>query len=80
MLRASPSHRHRHAVASAEERLLARLPNVAIHMNHEVNEQGLKLNKQTELPLILAMLDDDQDAGAHDQTYMIAALAAAFDS
>ena len=29
-----------------------RLPNLAIHMNREVNDKGLKLNKQTELPLI----------------------------
>ncbi|RFC33859.1 MAG: aspartyl aminopeptidase [Candidatus Nitrotoga sp. SPKER] len=37
---------------------LLRLPNLAIHMNREVNEQGLKLNKQTELPLLLAITDD----------------------
>ena len=30
---------------------LLRLPNLAIHMNREVNENGLKFNKQTELPL-----------------------------
>ncbi len=35
---------------------LLRLPNLAIHMNRHVNEQGLKLDKQTELPLILATL------------------------
>ena len=34
---------------------LVRLPNLAIHMNREVNEQGLKLNKQTELPLLFGM-------------------------
>lgn len=34
---------------------LVRLPNLAIHMNREVNEQGLKLHKQNELPLILGM-------------------------
>lgn len=33
---------------------LLRLPNLAIHMNREVNEQGLKLNKQNELPLLFA--------------------------
>jgi aspartyl aminopeptidase len=43
---------------------LLRLPNLAIHMNREVNEQGLKLNKQTELPLILGMLGEQQDAEA----------------
>jgi aspartyl aminopeptidase len=37
---------------------IARLPNLAIHMNREVNEQGLKLHKQNELPLILANFDD----------------------
>jgi aspartyl aminopeptidase len=37
------------------DRPLARLPNLAIHMNREVNEQGLKLNKQTELPLTLGV-------------------------
>lgn len=36
---------------------LLRLPNLAIHMNRKVNEEGLKLNKQTELPLILSALD-----------------------
>jgi aspartyl aminopeptidase len=46
------------------EQPLVRLPNLAIHMNREVNEQGLKLNKQTELPLILGMLDDEKAAEA----------------
>jgi len=35
---------------------LVRLPNLAIHMNRNVNEDGLKLNKQTELPLLLGNL------------------------
>ncbi|MGQ2966307.1 M18 family aminopeptidase [Methylophilus sp.] len=34
------------------EQAVARLPNLAIHMNREVNEKGLALNKQTGLPLI----------------------------
>ena len=37
---------------------LLRLPNLAIHMNREVNENGLKFNKQTELPLILGMVQE----------------------
>lgn len=36
---------------------LIRLPNLAIHMNREVNEKGLKFNKQTELPLLLGTSD-----------------------
>jgi aspartyl aminopeptidase len=31
---------------------IVRLPNLAIHMNRDVNDQGLKLHKQNELPLI----------------------------
>jgi aspartyl aminopeptidase len=37
---------------------LVRLPNLAIHMNREVNEAGLKLDKQTELPLLLCGLEE----------------------
>lgn len=44
------------------EQPLVRLPNLAIHMNRDVNEQGLKLNKQTELPLIFGQLDESEDA------------------
>jgi aspartyl aminopeptidase len=39
-------------------RPLLRLPNLAIHMNRNVNEEGLKLNKQTELPLLLGYLQE----------------------
>ncbi|MDP1611870.1 MAG: M18 family aminopeptidase [Sulfuritalea sp.] len=46
------------------ERPLLRLPNLAIHMNREVNEKGLKLDKQTELPLILGPLGAGDDAEA----------------
>lgn len=42
------------------EQPLLRLPNLAIHMNRTVNEDGLKLNKQTELPLIIATAADQQ--------------------
>ena len=46
------------------EQPLLRLPGLAIHMNREVNEAGLKFNKQTELPLILgAATGDDAEAG-----------------
>lgn len=31
---------------------LLRLPNLAIHLNRGVNDEGLKLNRQTELPLL----------------------------
>jgi aspartyl aminopeptidase len=41
---------------------LVRLPNLAIHMNREVNEQGLKLNKQTELPLLFGLADEKLSA------------------
>jgi aspartyl aminopeptidase len=39
---------------------LLRLPNLAIHMNRTVNEDGLKLQKQTELQLILSNLTEEQ--------------------
>lgn len=39
---------------------LLRLPNLAIHMNRAVNEEGLKLQKQIELPLILSSLTEEQ--------------------
>lgn len=41
---------------------LVRLPNLAIHLNREANEQGLKFNKQTQLPLILGSSQDPQTA------------------
>jgi aspartyl aminopeptidase len=44
------------------ERPLLRLPNLAIHMNRDVNEQGLKFNKQMELPLILGLSAADDAA------------------
>jgi aspartyl aminopeptidase len=42
---------------------LLRLPNLAIHMNREVNENGLKFNKQTELPLLLGLAGEAPDDG-----------------
>ncbi|PKO48690.1 MAG: M18 family aminopeptidase [Betaproteobacteria bacterium HGW-Betaproteobacteria-4] len=41
---------------------LLRLPNLAVHMNREVNENGLKFNKQTELPLLLGVSADGTKA------------------
>ena len=41
------------------DRPLLRIPQLAIHLNREVNEKGLKLNKQTHLPPILQMADKD---------------------
>ncbi|MBV1952294.1 MAG: M18 family aminopeptidase [Cycloclasticus sp.] len=40
---------------------ILRLPNLAIHMNPKVNTDGLKLNKQTELPLLLAVADPEKN-------------------
>ncbi len=42
------------------DQALIRLPNLAIHMNRKVNEEGLKLHKQTELPLILSTAVEEQ--------------------
>lgn len=42
------------------EQALLRLPNLAIHMNRKVNEDGLKLHKQNELALILSTIIEDQ--------------------
>jgi aspartyl aminopeptidase len=41
---------------------IARLPNLAIHMNREVNDKGLVLNKQTGLPLIFGFAADSAEA------------------
>jgi len=46
---------------------LMRLPNLAIHMNREVNDKGLVLNKQTELPLFFGEGNDGQAA---DQQFL----------
>jgi aspartyl aminopeptidase len=37
---------------------LLRLPNLAIHMNRNVNDDGLKLHKQNELPLVLSSISE----------------------
>ncbi|CAG7855874.1 partial aspartyl aminopeptidase, partial [biofilm metagenome] len=41
---------------------LLRLPNLAIHMNRTVNEDGLKLHKQNELPLIFSAVAEQLPA------------------
>ena len=53
---------------------LLRLPNLAIHMNREVNESGLKFNKQTELPLLLGVSENDIKAEARFRQPIAAAL------
>lgn len=49
------------------EQALMRLPNLAIHMNREVNDKGLKFHKQDELPLIFGETEDGIEA---DQQFM----------
>lgn len=44
------------------EKPILRLPNLAIHMNREVNDKGLKFNKQTELPLLFGESVDGVEA------------------
>jgi aspartyl aminopeptidase len=41
------------------DKVLLRIPQLAIHLNREVNELGLKLNKQTHMPPILALESTD---------------------
>jgi aspartyl aminopeptidase len=42
------------------EQALLRLPNLAIHLNRGVNDDGLKLQKQNELPLLLSKWTEAQ--------------------
>ncbi len=51
---------------------ILRLPNLAIHMNREVNDKGLALNKQTELPLIFG----ESEAGIEADKQFLAQIAA----
>ncbi len=56
---------------------LLRLPNLAIHMNREVNENGLKFNKQTELPLVLDLAGDGPGEDGRFHALLAAQLAVA---
>ncbi|HSH73431.1 MAG TPA: M18 family aminopeptidase [Methylophilaceae bacterium] len=49
---------------------MIRLPNLAIHMNRDVNEQGLKLNKQTELPLTFGLTENPWRADEQFLNYL----------
>ncbi|PPD46812.1 MAG: M18 family aminopeptidase [Methylobacter sp.] len=42
------------------DQALLRLPNLAIHLNRGVNDDGLKLHKQNELPLLLTRWTEEQ--------------------
>ncbi|MDP1765263.1 MAG: M18 family aminopeptidase [Methylotenera sp.] len=55
------------------DKALMRLPNLAIHMNREVNDKGLVLNKQTELPLIFG----ENEAGIEADKQFLCHIAAA---
>jgi len=57
---------------------LVRLPNLAIHMNRDVNDNGLKFNRQTELPLIFSFAQDS--AEAHQSFLNLVANAAQVDA
>ena len=43
---------------------LVRLPNLPIHLNRSVNEDGLKVHKHTGLNLLLATITDEKNAAA----------------
>ncbi|MDI1299063.1 M18 family aminopeptidase [Methylotenera sp.] len=68
MVRDGNSHVARHVQFSSS---VVRLPNLAIHMNREVNDKGLVLNKQTGLPLIFGFAADSAEA----QTQLTSVLA-----
>lgn len=53
---------------------LMRLPNLAIHMNREVNDKGLVLNKQNELPLFFAESENGVKADKQFLSHLAAAL------
>ena len=68
IVREGGAHVARHVQFSSS---IVRLPNLAIHMNREVNDKGLVLNKQTGLPLIFGFAADSAEA----QTQLTNALA-----
>lgn len=45
------------------ERPLCVIPNLAVHLNRGVNEDGLKLNKQNHLPPVWAMAESAEEEG-----------------
>ncbi|MFT7621067.1 MAG: aspartyl aminopeptidase [Myxococcota bacterium] len=46
-----------------DDRPLARVTNLAIHLNRKVNDEGLKLNKQTHLPPLVAQVPELEGPG-----------------
>lgn len=54
---------------------LLRIPNLAIHLNRKVNEDGLKLDRQTALPPILGAVQDGLPAADHLARLLADALA-----
>ena len=54
-------------------RALVRLPNLPIHLNRSVNEDGLKLHKHRELNLLLASLNDALPAREQFSDWLAAA-------
>lgn len=53
-------------------RPIARVPNLAIHLNRKINDDGLKVDKQRHLPPILG-LDDTSGGGAWSLRNLLAA-------
>ncbi|MCB9674131.1 MAG: M18 family aminopeptidase [Alphaproteobacteria bacterium] len=40
---------------------VCRIPNIAIHLNRTVNEEGLKVNAHTDLPAVFSLVDDGSE-------------------
>ncbi len=45
------------------QRPVARIPNIAIHLNREVNEKGLVVNRQTHLPPVVGLAGEAGEPG-----------------